>query len=190
MYYQGLSGHVDFLYRDKKKKWHLVDFKTTSSWLFSPRGQDSPYHPYKKHILQVEDYAVLLRWIFKIKIHQWHIIYVGREKFEHEHPTKFLRTFTHQLTPDDYRMRATRLREEIFGNKLVKKYQCFPQDRNLKALVAARPCFSRKDYLEKMSLGYFKDDACPLFSQGSCGHAKNVKIVKMLREKIVERRKK
>jgi hypothetical protein len=62
--YKGIKGHIDAVYKDRKGKLWILDFKTTSL-KSAPKKQKNPGTQY---VEQIETYAVLFELQYKMKI--------------------------------------------------------------------------------------------------------------------------
>lgn len=184
-----VTGHTDLLYRSRPKRYHLVDIKTTSSFLFeSPkRAVSYGYYPSEKYIEQIQTYLVLLERQYKIRIVDYTIAYQGREKAlaigRDKNPA--LRLFSYKAT--------NRMRRKILRN--LKRYQrlfnianvwllakATKRKRYTDKLYQARPCHRSKDYHEKMASRFMSNEPCKYHVNQMCYNGKMLKTLQKLEQ--------
>jgi hypothetical protein len=177
--YRGISGHIDMIFFDKGE-YTLVDFKTTSAY----NVKEPKYLPYPKHLMQAEAYCFMIENQFKIKISNYFIIYVsrdkgdgGKDKLEHTRPIGF------DVTPKMLARRKAQLDQIVESRKIIKRLFDDPTPELLKELDDNRPCHKLHDYENSktgMVHGFFGSEQCPYLENGSC--FKNKKFTKPARD--------
>lgn len=171
--YKGLIGHVDLLFRIKDK-YFLVDIKTTSNYLFTDRGLASGYYPNGKYWHQIETYAALLEKLYDIKIDQYAILYIGREKPAGKR-NETHRWFVKAYTDENHEQREKILRSQTRHFRLANKY--LKTGKGLKTIYADRPCQSKKEHDSYMAYRFF-EKKCPYWADKSCPSGKILKQIK------------
>ena len=176
--YDGLTGHVDLLFKIGDK-YFLLDIKTTGLYLFdSPKKAVSQgYYPSKKYWHQVETYSVLVEKQYKIKIHQYAILYVSRDRTSSKRKGHMF--FVRKLTDE---MRAARLKvidNQVKNNALAVKYIKKPNKALLERIWKNRPCQTRKDY-DKLMAHKFYDKVCEFHKSDTCQSGKVMKTIEKL----------
>jgi hypothetical protein len=157
--WKNLSGHIDTVFKYKGKT-ILVDYKTTSNWLFN----SGKTRPADKYIEQIETYAFLLKVLFKINVDVIAIVYIAREKSmsASEMPIKI---YARKLNKQFYNKRK---KTSLKYNRLftLRKKIGFPgnlKNKNMDAVIESRPCKSKQDY-DKTMLKKFEasQEDCPM----------------------------
>lgn len=107
--YKGIVGHIDAIYRDRKGRYWIVDFKTTSL-AQAPKKKTNPGEGY---VAQIESYAYLLYRQYGIRVSGVMLCFIPRDN--PRIPTMWVQTV------DKLRMRAihARLKEERVKHKMV-----------------------------------------------------------------------
>lgn len=177
--YRGISGHIDMIFFDKGE-YTLVDFKTTSAY----NVKEPKYLPYPKHLMQAEAYCFMIENQFKIKISNYFIIYVsrdkgdgGKEKLEHTRPIGF------DVTPKMLQRRKTQLDQIVYSRGIIKKLFADPTPELLKELDDNRPCKILHDYENSktgLTHSFFGDAQCPYVK--NCTNGKKKKYTKAARD--------
>lgn len=169
---KNLTGHTDLLLRDQQG-YHLIDFKTTSGFLFEAykKALSYGYYPNPRYKLQLENYIILLEKKYKIKIVDYTVAYVSRDKAlevgRDKHPA--LRLFTYKTTNRIRRQARRNLQRyqrmfNIANNWLNAKHR----NELTKKLFTARPCHNHKQYHERMAAGFLSNAPCPHHTSGAC----------------------
>ncbi len=70
-----ISGHIDCVYRDKKGRYWVIDYKTSSVYAVT-QGDSLPYH---HNTVQIKSYCALLEKQYGIKVEGWILIYLARD---------------------------------------------------------------------------------------------------------------
>ena len=172
----GLTGHTDFLYRGKHNKYHLVDFKTTGTFLFDkPKiAVGHGYFPSEKYFEQLETYAVMLERKYEITIDTITIVYVARHRAVHAGEDKRRRAmhlFTVKLTNTTRRNRRKNIRRYTRSYKIARQWlDAKPRERRklTNKLFDVRPCHTHKDYQEKMAWAFMSKTPCEHHKSGAC----------------------
>ena len=181
--WRGLRGHIDnllILGKPAKRRKFLLDFKTTSDWLFEEPAKAIArgYYPSAKYIEQIESYAVLLKLLYDIDIDYYGIIYVSRQ-----HPTdpakrrKQHYNFLRKFTPVLFARRLRLLKQQARGFKYAQRVLQDPSKTNLAKLYATRPCKTPADYQAKMKMRFFGAENCPFHEDKSCYNGKVLKTL-------------
>ncbi len=175
--YKGLSGHIDLIFKIDGK-YYLIDIKTTSNYIFTERGMNSGYYPNGKYWHQVETYCYIVEKLYNIKIHQYGILYVGREK-----PLK-RRNYTHVWFVKPFTDRARKQRGKILDTQTknfsrMKKY--LKGKISLSEIYKNRPCKSEKEHNALMAKKFF-EGSCPYWKDKSCPSKKILRSIKELHE--------
>ena len=157
--WRGLSGHTDFLYLGKDKKYHLIDFKTTGTFLFDKPEIAKAYYPSKKYIVQLETYVLMLERTHKIKIATYNIAYISRDRAVDTKAKPALRVFSFKVTNELRNKRKATTLKYIQNYKLAKRWQQNKSKKLLNKVWNARPCHNKRDYLNVMAPSFFGD--CP-----------------------------
>jgi len=172
---RNLTGHTDFLWRDRRGRFHLVDFKTTGEFLFDnpKRAIGYGYYPSAKYFEQIEIYAVLLEQQYKITIDTVTIVYVSRNKAKHSE-----RKYKRAMLPFSRRMTDRIRQRRVRGIKryqqrydLAKRWlEASTKQRHelTEDLFEARPCHRPLDYMNKMSSAFMSNSPCEFHKDGSC----------------------
>ena len=167
--YSLLTGHADCLVK-LKDGWHLLDFKTTSHFIHDGGKKIHAYYPQEKHIIQLKAYTLMLRRK-GIKIKQYHIVYVSRNKSNDKAELCF-KTFSFK---GDLKSTKQHIIDSIKGRKAVLKV--VNKDGSIKDIYKNKPCKKPNDYYEMMQKGFFGEEKCPHHKSGKCYNEK-----KMLKE--------
>lgn len=195
--YLNASGHLDTLTCKlnpvkNTKVFEAWEYKTTSSFLFNNPRAAEQYYPNKKHIVQIETYCTLLYILYGIKVAKYHIVYFPREKIEstkEKGDTKFVTEsielgadvkmtwryglYSHVFTKNIYEERKSQLLAANVGfETFVKVMREIEETKTVSSstvqeMVAAKPCKTFDDYVNFLSLHFFKGQ-CPYFEDGSC----------------------
>ena len=186
----GLTAHSDGLFREKisKKKYnfHLVDWKTTSLFLFDnqKRAISMGYYPSKKYLEQLESYCVLLEVKYKIKISTYTIAYISRDRSEHKKGKPALKLFSYKFTDA---IRATRLKKMEMHRS---RYRVFlrtmknPTKKTIKKLYESRPCHTQAKYANNMAFKFF--DKCEFAGGNPHISCLNGTMLKYLNKKLLK----
>jgi hypothetical protein len=162
--WHALTGHTDFLYKDKDGKYHLIDFKTTGTFLFDKPDYaiSKGYYPSPKYKVQLETYVTLIERKYKIKIASYTIAYVSRDRAIDEAKKPALKLFTQDMTDKIRKARRDVTLLYIRQHKIAVKWLSaskVDREKTVNKLWKARPCHSKIDYLNKMRDAFFDD--CP-----------------------------
>lgn len=168
--YKGLKGHTDMLLKINKK-YYLIDFKTTSDFLFESRGLASGYYPSLKYWHQLETYACLLELQYKIVIDQYSILYVSRGKPASRKDNTHM-WFTRKLTDKIRKERKNYIDLSIKKHKIAKLY--LNKKINKNKLFKARACHKPSDHNNLMAHSFF-DKKCPHWVSNACTAKKLLK---------------
>jgi hypothetical protein len=172
---RNLTGHTDFLWRDKRGRYHLVDFKTTGEFLFDnpKRAISYGYYPSPKYFIQIEIYAVLLEQQYDIKIDTVTIVYVSRNKAKHSE-RKYKRAmlpFSRHMTNSIRRRRSHDIKRYQRRYDLARNWlDASTKQRHqlTDKLFESRPCHRPLDYMNKMSPAFMSNAPCEFHKDGSC----------------------
>jgi hypothetical protein len=179
--YGALSGHKDFLTRDKRNKWVGWELKTTS---LNKLKTASKSLPYPRHIIQIETYCALMWLVYKIRIDRYVIVYVSRDNNYKYHvcgPYKF-----HDESLD---YRSRNIWASQTARSSVRKLLKGNSPKEIQNLIDHRPCFSKKDYNEYMSKlysDYTEIEACPFLIKGICGKPQVPKMNRLIENQIAK----
>jgi hypothetical protein len=178
LYYNGLSGHCDLLFK-VDGKYYLVDIKTTSTFLFDSTklALDKGYYPAKKYFHQIESYAVMLEKQFDIKIEQYAILYVSRDRTSTKRKGHML--FVRKLNNRMRRERWELLDKQTANNKLVEKYEKSQSKKLLTKIWENRPCQKPSDYKNEMGPKFF-DKVCTFHKDKTCYSGKIIKTIEKM----------
>jgi len=186
--FHGMTGHTDMLIK-QGKYYSLIDIKTTSDFLFlEPKKAISyGYYPSKKYLEQISVYCVMLERKYKIKIKDYTIAYVARNKalFVGRDNCRALRLFSNRLTDSIRKSRLKRMhiyqKQFTIANNWL---EAAPVTRRklTQNLFASRPCHRSKDYFEKMAHGFFTP--CKHHTKGHCYNGKMKKILQKLENNV------
>lgn len=168
-----LSGHTDFLLHYKGRHYGLVDFKTTSSFLFDkPKiAVNMGYYPSEKYINQIRNYLILLERKYNIIIDDYTIAYQAREKALQigRNKNSAIRIFSYRATNKMRRQILRDLhRQQGMFNIAQKWLQAKDRSKITTELYESRPCHRARDYVEKMKFGFFGKEQCPHHLSGAC----------------------
>jgi hypothetical protein len=184
----GLSAHTDFLYRGKRNKYDLVDFKTTGTFLFEkPKiAIGHGYFPSIKYFEQISTYAVMLEKEYNIVISTLTIAYVARHRGVHageDQRTRALRLFTVKFTDRMRRNRKRNMRRYVKQYKVARRWlDTKPRQRHkiTRELFDIRPCHSHKDYHNKMAWAFMSKTPCEHHKSGACYNREMLSTLKEL----------
>jgi hypothetical protein len=161
-----MTGHVDMIAR-YGNKWIVYEFKTI--------GRE-PRKPKRVHLLQVRHYVALLKIQFKIDVHAYTVVYVGRQHLERW-----------KFGPFDAKGSLQQTRNWVFraisGYKAATQARKDPTRENLKEVVRHRPCKSREDWTSYMSRGYRFNDGkqeCPMLPHCTRGDRAALQAVEQM----------
>ena len=157
--YGKLSGHTDLVFL-LKGRYHLLDFKTTSNFLFDKPEIAKRYgYPNKKYIEQQQNYVILLEKQYNIRIDSYTIVYISRERATHTKSKPALKLFTVKVTNKIRREQKAKLKLYQYQHKIAKKWLDKKSKTYTNKLWSSRPCLTMKDYLVKMKPTFYSD--CP-----------------------------
>jgi hypothetical protein len=193
--YKGLSGHLDMLSIDPTKTkfgaskkilkpwWVAWEFKTTGSGSIK-----SGYNlPVAKHPFQIRTYCYLLRVLYNIKVKQFVIVYISRDRPEYENTKRYSYAYTDEMYAQD----KQRIERDIIGNelllKLVKTRKKLNAVKLVKQIVAKRPCTSKREYFRNMKPSFYGKENCTYFDSGQCAKSNGDTMEKVLLKSWKER---
>ena len=176
--YNGLSGHIDLIFKINGK-YILVDIKTTSSYLFDypDKAIERGWYPSLKYWEQVETYSVLIEKLKDIKIDSYAILYISRDHTSNKKKGHMI--FARKLTSEMRKGRLKRLEKQIKNNELAQKYLKKPNSKTLKVIWENRPCQTKKDYKHQMAYKFF-NETCQFHKDGSCYSGKIINKIEKL----------
>ena len=76
--FQHVSGHTDGLFKDRKGRFWVIDYKTSSVRVLDNQKLERTL-PYSKNVAQISAYVVMLAETFSIHIEGWLLIYIARD---------------------------------------------------------------------------------------------------------------
>lgn len=120
--YKGIKGHIDALYKDRKGRLWILDFKTTSV-KSAPVKKRNPGSAY---VEQIETYAVLFELQYKMRIEGIMDAFILRDN-----PRKDPTVFSKTLTDERRRVIKTRLRLYKKMHRETIDAETWPQVRAL-----------------------------------------------------------
>lgn len=176
--YRGITGHVDMIFKNEDGTYTLVDFKTTSAYSIA----EPKYLPYPKHIMQIETYAFMLLHQFKIKISNYFIVYVSRDKNDGGKTLTNTRPIGADITKRILDRRQAQLDQIVYSRGLIKKLFKEPTVEVLKELDDNRPCHTVHDYENSktgLTHGFFGSEECPF--KDNCTNGKKKKFTQAAR---------
>jgi len=182
--WHGLTGHTDFLLRDKRGRYHLVDFKTTSNFLFEkPKfAIQQGYYPNQRYLEQLRAYVIMIEAKYNIKVHDYTVAYLSREKALEVGRDKkpALRLFTYLVTDKIRRSQRKRHREYRRRYRSVQRWLENPTRQATRRLYEARPCHTRLEYLNEMAVRFLSNQPCEHHASGACYNGKMEKHLRRL----------
>lgn len=142
VYKNSIYWHSDALYRDKRGRYWVIDYKTSYvSGIREQRTHGTKY-PYKDNKIQIETYCLLLEKKLKIKIEGWMLLYAARDF------PRFFREVVGGLMTED--------RREAVAAHMKRSMRMFPiameatDKEAFTTLERNKLCPNRKFYDEKV----------------------------------------
>jgi hypothetical protein len=168
--YGALSGHCDMVIRygkDGDYKWVVWDFKTC--------GGD-PGAPKKQHLLQARTYCGMIRRQYRVPIHAYCIVYIGRDKLDRW-----------VYGPYNYQTSAQQTLDWInrsnAGFKAATVARKLPNKENLLEVARCRPCTDNESHDEYMARRYeFRNQRCSMLGNCKKSDLHVAKIMKQILE--------
>ena len=169
--YDGISGHIDLIFKIDGK-YHLVDIKTTSTYLFdySNRALESNNYPNIKYWHQIETYSILIEKLKGVKIESYSVLYVARDRTSSRRKGHML--FVRKLTDKMRKSRMHLLNSQIQWNKKAQTFIKSPAKSKLDKIWKDRPCQTKQDYMNIMDAKFYGNEKCPYYKDGSCLNGK------------------
>jgi len=180
--YNGLSGHIDLIFKINGK-YILVDIKTTSSYLFqsTENAISKGYYPSLKYWHQIETYSVLVEKLKNIKIDSYAILYVSRENTSNK--KKGHAIFARKLTAEMRKNRLKLIDSQILNNSKALNFIKSPSKKKIERIWNNRPCQTNEDYMNIMDAQFFGSEKCKFYKNKSCMSGKIKKdILKLYKE--------
>lgn len=75
--------HTDGLFRTRKKRHWVVDFKSTSTYAIEQHRKTKTVFPYTSNRFQIESYIPLIEDTYNIEIDGWLLVYAARDNPNH-----------------------------------------------------------------------------------------------------------
>ncbi len=129
---KGMSGHIDAIFRDRKSRYWIVDFKTSSVASLAAKKRD-PGAAYKE---QIGTYAMAVSKKYDIRIHGVCLVFIGRDN-----PRKRT-TWWMEFTDDANRRTKLGVANYIKQHKEALRLSTF---KELKKLHLTRRCKTSED---------------------------------------------
>lgn len=104
--FKGVVGHIDAIYKDEQGRYHIVDFKTTSTEQ-APKKKLDPGIVYRE---QLETYAVLTELQYGIKIYGYGDVFLPRNNPLKQDPVTWCTELT-DAKRKEVRVRLTRYKK-------------------------------------------------------------------------------
>lgn len=166
--YNGLSGHVDFLYEWSRGQLVLPDFKSTSlihSRNKYPHNWREHYPPSQNYIVQIRSYAVMLREQYGLNITALALIFIDRSRKIENHKDFHIVTYPwDEVLHEKWKKKLDRACE---NNRLLTRLQQRIEAADgysdkamntLRKMIDNRPCFSETSWRTWMKKGFFKGE--------------------------------
>lgn len=154
-YKSHVSGHLDGVYRDRKGRYFVIDYKTSSIRVILSNRKTNML-PYKGNVAQIKAYCALVEDQFDIKISGWILVYIARDS-----PQRF------NLPVGGY---ITEAEKKSILKEITTYDRHYPLVMNMErlsealVLIQEKPCKCKQDYIDK-----FKSyDDCPLSVGNVC----------------------
>ena len=171
------QSHIDMLIK-VNKKFVLIDFKSTSGYIFTEHAKRNNSFPYRKYMHQIRTYTYLVEKQYKIKIDKVCILYVLREKS----PKKSNYTHKWFVIKVDKKLRKESkkiLLESIENYNQAKSFIDEPTNKKLNSIYENRYCQNKELHDSTMGPTFLKS-VCPYWENKSCPSGK---IKGMIKEK-------
>lgn len=160
-----ISWHTDGLFKYGDEYW-LVDYKTSSMFAIQKaidlrkQGKKTDL-PYKKNVVQIENYTVLVERRYNIKITGWLLVYLPRDNPKQNY---WIFVAGKQLTDDRREELGTRIDNWAKDFKVAQQVTTKPI-AVFKRLMPTKLCDSKEFYDEWVGTPF---EQCPLAENGCC----------------------
>lgn len=170
VYYHGnskkqiLSGHIDLIV-EFQNTYIIGDFKTTSEEALKWRKSADP-----KHIIQLEIYAYLVEYLYKVEVSYLTVLYVPRNRSVDENGKPLIKSFI--ITWSNERRKLVKKRID----RWQRGYKA-SENSNIPLIVKLRPCRSKQDFTDEMAPAFYKS-VCPHLKTCCAGDKAVEKLLK------------